>query len=521
MDLWFDRSGIPINDMQEVERLLRDMTYKRVARSKVISAADPTKSFDISTVWLGLDHSHCDGIPMIFETMVFAEGSSMDLDCHRYSTEEQARGGMSRWSPSWRPPWTTRSSWTPRKATSAPRRSAPHAGGPSEPDGLDHRPDRGGPVGAPRKTEHNHAYGRNEGKSVADLVIINPVADPASPAARRGALLSMRTRTGHTLGALVMAWLGEQADSEHTRESYRRQLNIYLDWCISRDLDPLTVGLPEITMYGVHLASMTSPTTKRPYKPNTRANMLAAVSSWYTYLVRADVLKANPAKDLKRPKYDRTHSPTSSLDRQQATAVQAKSETGTPRTLTAECVTLIFGLLVDLGIRVSEGCGANLDDLGQKKGKRIIAVRMKGSKMRDRVIPPELGAKLDTYLAARPAPAPGNLDADRALLLTRDGRRVSRHQVFRLVQRMAALAGVPMPHRITPHSLRHTWNTIARELGATLEDRRDALGHSSAAVTQLYDHVADELERDPSTLVAAALAGGTPTAHASRGVPRP
>lgn len=90
---WYDRQGIPICDTAEVERLLRDMSYKRVARSKVISAADPAKSFDVSTVWLGLDHSFGGGIPLIFETMVFAEGDSMDLDCRRYATEEQARGG--------------------------------------------------------------------------------------------------------------------------------------------------------------------------------------------------------------------------------------------------------------------------------------------------------------------------------------------------------------------------------------------------------------------------------------------
>lgn len=125
-DIWFDRHGIPIYDTAEVERLLRDMSYKRVARSKVISAADPTKSFDVSTVWLGVDHSFGEGIPLIFETMVFAEGDSMDLDCRRYATEEQARGGTSRPWLSWPRRWTTRSLWTsrPSRATSRRRTAA-------------------------------------------------------------------------------------------------------------------------------------------------------------------------------------------------------------------------------------------------------------------------------------------------------------------------------------------------------------------------------------------------------------
>lgn len=346
---------------------------------------------------------------------------------------------------------------------------------------------------------------------MTEIVIINPVADDlTTAAARRRALLAEHTRTGHTLGALTAAWLGEQSESEHTRAAYRRHVTVYLDWCISRDLDPLTVGLPEITMYGTHLADAVSPTTKRPYKPNTRANMLAAVSSWYTYLVRAAVLTANPARDAKRPKYDRRHSPTASLDRTQATDVRATSETEAPRTITNECVALIFGLLLDLGIRVSEACGINLDDFGQRDGKHVLTVRMKGGKTRTRVIAPELGVRVDVYLAVRPQPVPGDEDAAQALLLTRAGRRVSRHQVYRLVQRMAAIVGVPMSKRITPHSLRHTWNRVAKLLGASIEDRRDALGHTSVAITQLYDHVADELERDPSTLVAAALAAPRP-----------
>lgn len=44
----------------------------------------------ISTVWLGLDHQFGDGPPLIFETMLFQDGSGMDEYCERYSTFEAA-----------------------------------------------------------------------------------------------------------------------------------------------------------------------------------------------------------------------------------------------------------------------------------------------------------------------------------------------------------------------------------------------------------------------------------------------
>lgn len=56
---------------------------------------------EISTVWLGIDHNF--GMrqrPLIFESMAFFNGK--DIDCIRYSTEEEARLGhkmlIKKWS---------------------------------------------------------------------------------------------------------------------------------------------------------------------------------------------------------------------------------------------------------------------------------------------------------------------------------------------------------------------------------------------------------------------------------------
>lgn len=310
-------------------------------------------------------------------------------------------------------------------------------------------------------------------------------------------VLATTTRTGHTVAGLVSAWLGSFTDSAATRAAYARDLREYLEWCTRREIDPLVVRLPEVQMYGTELAAATNPRTGRPFAAPTRARKLAAVSSWYTFLVRAGAIDANPARDAARPRYERRHSPTASVSQSQAATMLAVSRDSDHRTLGGACAALAMALLIDLGIRVSELCNANLADLGQRDGIRILTVSMKGGKVRNRPIPAPVVALLDAYLAQRPK-------GGDALLVTQDGKRVNRHQIYRLVQRSAAQAGVAMPKRITPHSMRHTFNTIARERGAALEDRRDALGHSSAAVTQLYDHVALSLERDPAHLVASA-----------------
>ncbi len=311
-------------------------------------------------------------------------------------------------------------------------------------------------------------------------------------------LLGTETRTGHRLGALVAAWLGSFSESAATRDAYARDVHEYLTWCLRRELDPLAVRLPEVQMYAAELAETAHPQTGRVLAANTRARKLAAVSSWYTFLVRAGTIDANPARDVARPRYDRSHSPTASVSGQQARGMLAASRRYAHRTLDENAAAVVMRLLVDLGVRVSELCQATVGDLGTREGMRVLTVRMKGGTTRTRPLPSSAAAAIDRHLDTRS----GLGDRD-PLVITRAATRVSRHQVYRLVQRMAEQAGVPAPERITPHAMRHTFNTLARESGAALEDRRDALGHSSASITQLYDHVALSLHQDPAHLVAA------------------
>jgi hypothetical protein len=83
MTTYYDRSGKPISMME----------WATTSKDGNRVAFDTVGDVDISTVWLGLNHSFDDGPPLIFETMIF--GEEHDEDCWRYSTEEQAKAGHS------------------------------------------------------------------------------------------------------------------------------------------------------------------------------------------------------------------------------------------------------------------------------------------------------------------------------------------------------------------------------------------------------------------------------------------
>ena len=86
--MWYDKKGNQIN-YEQAEKFLTDPNYKFIKQEELSDGKW------ISTVWLGLDHNFYEkDSPLIFETMVFPKkGDYQDLDCQRYSTEEEAISG--------------------------------------------------------------------------------------------------------------------------------------------------------------------------------------------------------------------------------------------------------------------------------------------------------------------------------------------------------------------------------------------------------------------------------------------
>lgn len=107
----------------------------------------------------------------------------------------------------------------------------------------------------------------------------------------------------------------------------------------------------------------------------------------------------SPAEFIRRPKIS-TESATLGLDRMELGAFIACGEAGSP---TDHAVACLLGLL---GLRVSEACSIDVEDVG------------------------------------------------RPLLLARSGNRLNRHAATRIVRRLAKAAGITK--HISPHSLRHT-----------------------------------------------------------------
>ena len=299
--------------------------------------------------------------------------------------------------------------------------------------------------------------------------------------------------------AFTSDWL-RRRQSEETRQAYRRDVHEYLAWCVHEDVHPMSATFATIEDYRSALETLPNSWTGKPPSRATVARKVSAVSSWYKYMRKLGEVTVNPAADAERPKFDRDHTDAVGFTAEEATSLLAAARAD--HWLGEYGGYAIARFLIDLGARVSDACRLEIEDIGHDSGHRTVKLKhMKGGKMRTRAAPPQLGEALDAWLLERGCPAAGPVFAHP------DGSAITRQEVARFVRRIAKGAGLPAAAKISPHSFRHAWNTVAKQRGASLEERQHALGHADPRTTQRYDRARASLDRDPSYLVAAAVSG--------------
>ncbi|WP_144208566.1 tyrosine recombinase XerC [Mycobacterium tilburgii] len=216
----------------------------------------------------------------------------------------------------------------------------------------------------------------------------------------------------------------------------------------------------------------------------TLARRTSAVKAFTAWALRRGLLSTDPATRLQVPKAHRTLPAVLRQDQALDAMASAKSgaQQGDPLSLRDR---LIVEMLYATGIRVSELCGLDIDDVDTRQ--RVVRVLGKGNKQRTAPFGVPAADALHAWLAdGRPALVIA--ESGQALLLGARGRRLDVRQARTVVHKtIAAVDGAP---DMGPHGLRHSAATHLLEGGADLRVVQELLGHSSLATTQLYTHVA-------------------------------
>ncbi len=265
--------------------------------------------------------------------------------------------------------------------------------------------------------------------------------------------------------------------SAHTRRAYLGDLR-----SLSAFLDGQGVSLNDLSL--PLLRTWLSTGAMAGAARTTLARRTSAVKTFTAWALRRGVLATDPAARLQVPKAHRTLPSVLRQDQALDAMAAAKSgaEQGDPLALRDR---LIVEMLYATGIRVSELCGLDIDDVDTPH--RVVRVLGKGDKQRITPFGVPAADALGAWLAdGRPALAVA--DSGPALLLGARGGRLDVRQARTVVhQTIAAVDGAP---DMGPHGLRHSAATHLLEGGADLRVVQELLGHSSLATTQLYTHVA-------------------------------
>jgi integrase/recombinase XerD len=270
-------------------------------------------------------------------------------------------------------------------------------------------------------------------------------------------------------GRIIAAWQLAQT-SPHTLRAYTRSMAGYCSWLDARGLDLLGVKRPIVDGYRHSLTGA----------PATAAARLAALSSFYRYALSAELIASNPVELVKRPRLDPDHSGTQGLSKDQAKALLETARADGPRSHA------LASLLLFTGIRLGEALNAGTADYGHDAGHRTLRIRRKGGTEGKVAVPAPAVEALNTYLGTtgRELMA-GTAGAGLPIFTTIKGKRWAPSEAFRTVQRLAKAAGIE--GQISPHSLRHTFATIALDAGTTLHDLQDSMGHADPRTTRRYD----------------------------------
>ncbi|CRK58617.1 Tyrosine recombinase XerC [Alloactinosynnema sp. L-07] len=218
----------------------------------------------------------------------------------------------------------------------------------------------------------------------------------------------------------------------------------------------------------------------------TMARRAAAVRTFTAWAYRREHLAVDPGARLVSPVRHRTL--PSVLRQDQAAELMRVSETGAQQ---LDPVALrdhaLLELLYATGIRVSELCGLDVDDIDLSG--RLLRVMGKGSKERSVPFGVPAAAAMRNWLDH------GRLtlarkDSPPAVWLGTRGGRLQPASVRRIVHdAVGAVSGAP---DVGPHGLRHSAATHLLEGGADLRSVQELLGHATLSTTQLYTHVTVE-----------------------------
>ena len=265
----------------------------------------------------------------------------------------------------------------------------------------------------------------------------------------------------------------ERGLAENTLSSYNSDLQQFLQYLEGagvKKLNEVSRGL--LVAYLVKMQ-------QEGRSPSTISQHLAALKSFYHFLLREKEVENDPTANLESPRQFKKLPQVLTVDEISRLLQQPRPDR--PAGLRDKAM---LELLYATGLRVSELVALNVDQVNLE-GE---FVRCLGKGSRERVVP--MGQVACFHLRTYLAHGRGKLikkTTEPALFVNQHGRRLSRQGCWKILKGYARAAN--LQKEITPHTLRHSFATHLLENGADLRSVQELLGHADIGTTQIYTHL--------------------------------
>ena len=271
----------------------------------------------------------------------------------------------------------------------------------------------------------------------------------------------------------------EKGYSANTLAAYRNDLTQFLGFLKGR-----VGGWDEETRQTIidYIMAMKG---DQEYASSTVARKVAAIKSFFHYMVDTGQLGDDPTATLDSPKV-RKRLPKAISARELERLLAESARAQTPKALRDRA---LLEVLYATGLRVTELVSLDVGDVNLASATlRVVRAKDKS----ERIVPihERALAPLQDYLDR------GRMQLLRdpqelALFLNHRGKRLTRQGLWLIVKHYVREVGIT--EDITPHTLRHTFAAHLVEKKADLEYVQELLGHANISTTQVYTQLgADE-----------------------------
>ena len=267
---------------------------------------------------------------------------------------------------------------------------------------------------------------------------------------------------------LIQLWITSKK-SAHTKSQYLRYINQFRE--------AARIPLTSITGKAIEIYLQLLNQTGK-FRPATIALRLAAIKSFYRYLLKSEIITTNPADTVQMDniKENTTNKTIKHIRQKSLPAPEINKLIDQLDQLDK----LIVATLYFTGVRVSELIKIRLEDFRLFEGNLTLTITGKGDKTREFIVPQKL---LEIFKELRV-----NFASNGWLLQSKDyygnPQAYSRSTINYRLKKIAKKYGINS--KLSPHWFRHSHATNALKKGANLREIQQQLGHSSLNTTQQY-----------------------------------